>query len=761
MPRGGRRGNGGNRGRGPRHLGLKITLGVLGGLIALGIVLFAVLYATIRIPEPEQVALAQKTNVYYSDGKTSIGSYSQQNREIIGCSSLPSYVGNAVVSSENRTFWTDPGVDARSIVRALLNNVSGGARQGASTITQQYAERYYLGETTSYPGKVKEAILALKIAQTQSKSTVLCNYLNTIYFGRDAYGIQAAAKAYFNKDAKNLTVGESALLAGIIPAPNAWAPDKNPTKATQRYQRTLRIMYADKHISKAQFDEAMKNEPKPVAYTAGNQFAGPNGYLLKLVEQELTRNKTFSADELSTGGYSITTTIDKSKQDIIQKIGDSRATGEPDSISHAGISVNATNGEVEALYGGSDYPKKQLNQSTQATFQPGSTMKPFTLLAAVSKGMSLNSVFDGSSPRSFAGLSQPVKNYGNANYGRVNWYQAVAYSVNTAFVDLNNCVGPQATASTMAKAGIRSTIDKNSLYNTLGINSITAYDLARGYTTIASGGIRRTIHVVRSVKDGRGRQLYKAPTTGTRVFTKQAADLTRHAMEADTHYGFEAPVRTINRPLASKSGIANDSTAADFVVLSPTTTTVFAIWNSDANGNAAAFSGSFESYAEDTYTSTMFAEYARQAWANEPVKQFDSVTDNGKIGGPNGTWGLGYGSTTWSMGTSSSDLRSKTTTTPQKKDDTSGQDSSSQQQSQSGAGTGGTGNGDGTGNNTGESGNAGTGTGTGTGTGSGTGTGGQSGQEDTTGGTDSGTGTGTGSGNDKTDDGTGGTTNGQ
>ena len=635
----------------PRHRGLKIFFGIIGGLILIGIIIFAILYATVQIPAPEDVALAQKTDVYYSDGHTKIGSYSQQNRTIIGCSALPKYVGDAVVSSENRTFWTDPGVDAKSIVRALLNNVSGGARQGASTITQQYAERYYLGETTTYPGKVKEAILALKIAQTQSKQTVLCNYLNTIYFGRESYGIQAAAKTYFNKDAKDLTVGESALLAGIIPAPNAWAPDRNQTQATKRYQRTLRIMVADKHITQQQFEDAMAHEPKPVKYSVGNAFAGPNGYLLRLVDQELTRNKTFTSDELATGGFTITTTINKSRQDIMQKIGDKRMAGEPDTISHAGVSVNATNGEVEALYGGSDYLKSQLNKSTQAEFQPGSTMKLFTLLTAINKGMSLNTVFNGASGRVFPGLAKPVNNYGNINFGNVNMYQAVANSVNTAFVDLNNDVTPQATAETMKKAGIHSKIDASSLYNTLGINSITAYDLARGYATIASGGIQRTIHVVRSVKDAQGRQLYKAPTGGKRVFSVQAANLTRHAMEADTHYGFSAPVRTINRLLASKSGIANDSTAADFVVIGPHTSTVFAVWNADSKGNAAAFPQSFAEYAEDTYTSQMFADYARQAWVNETVTQFAAVTDTGKIGGPNGTWGLGYGSSAMSMGT--------------------------------------------------------------------------------------------------------------
>lgn len=689
MPRGaGRNGRGGRMGRPrPKHLGWKIFFGVLGGLIALGLVLFAFLYATLQIPTPEQVALAQKTNVYYSDGKTPIGTYSQQNRKIIGCQSLPSYVGNAVVSSENRTFWTDPGVDGRSIVRALLNNVSGGARQGASTITQQYVERYYLGETTSYPGKVKEAILALKIAQSQSKSTVLCNYLNTIYFGRDSYGIQAAAKSYFNKDAKDLTVGESAMLAGIIPAPNSWAPDVNPTKATQRYQRTLRIMRADKHITDAQFAQAMANVPKPVPYEASNQYAGPNGYLLKLVEQELTRNQTFTLEELQTSGYSITTTIDKNKQDIIQKIGDHRVSGEPDSISHAGISVNSSNGEVEALYSGDDYLKKQLNMSTQATFQPGSTMKPFTLLAAVSKGMSLESVFDGSSPRTFPGLSQPVRNYGNANYGRVNMYQAVAESVNTAFVDLNHCVGPQTTAATMAKAGIQSKIDKASLYNTLGINSMTAYDLARGYTTIADGGIRRSIHVVRSVTDAHGHQLYAARSNDKRVFSKQSTNLVRRAMEADARYGFSTPLHQVSIPLASKSGIANDSSASDEVVLTPTHVAVFAIWNTNSNGDTAEIPASFQSYGEVTYPAQMFATYANQAWAGQKAGTFESVTDTGRIGGPNGDWGLGYGSSTWSMGTPTTASKPTTVTKP-KTDDSDQEQKEEDQNSASGSGSG-------------------------------------------------------------------------
>ena len=202
-----------------KHLVLKWVLGIFAALIAAGIGLFAYMYTTTEIPQPEKFALAEKTTVYYNDGTTPIGSYAEQNREIISCADLPDYVGNAIVASEDRSFYTNKGIDPIGIARAFYNNLTTGSRQGGSTITQQYAERYYLGETTSYVGKLREAFLAVKIAQAQDKSQVLCNYMNTIYLGRGAYGIQAAAKAYFGKDAKDMTLSEAAMLAGIIPAP--------------------------------------------------------------------------------------------------------------------------------------------------------------------------------------------------------------------------------------------------------------------------------------------------------------------------------------------------------------------------------------------------------------------------------------------------------------------------------------------------------------------------------------------------------------
>lgn len=404
-----RRDNRNRRRGGKRHPILKWLLGIAGLLVVLGVAAFAYLYVTTEVPAAEKVALASKTTVYYSDGTTPIGSFADQNREIINCTALHKYTGDAVVSSENRSFYTDSGIDFKGILRALFNNITTGSRQGGSTITQQYAERYYLGETKSYMGKLHEAFLALKIAQTQDKSKVLCNYLNTIYWGRGAYGIQAAAQAYFNEDAKDLTISQSAMLAGIIPAPTDWDPAVMPKEANIRFNRVIRIMKEDGYISAKEASGAAM--PQTIPATQQNSYAGQQGYLMQMVSDELTASKTFTKQDLDTEGYSIVTTIDKTKQDEMYKVASPSQDGKgivPNGLQVGAMSVDPRSGAIVSLYGGDDYLAKQLNNATQALYEPGSTMKPFALLAAVQDGMSLNTTFNGNSPRTYTGITSPV-----------------------------------------------------------------------------------------------------------------------------------------------------------------------------------------------------------------------------------------------------------------------------------------------------------------------------------------------------------------
>ncbi|KFI81871.1 penicillin-binding protein [Bifidobacterium pullorum] len=627
-----------------KHLILKWVLGITGALLALGIGAFAYLYATTEIPQPESIAVAENTTVYYADGTTPIGTFSEQNREIIDCSVLPDYVGQAVVASEDRSFYTNRGIDLVGIARAFWNNLTTGSRQGGSTITQQYAERYYLGETTSYLGKAREAILALKIAQAQDKDQVLCNYMNTIYLGRGTYGIQAAAKAYFGKEAKDLTVAEAAMLAGIIPSPSSWDPAVDPEQAQARFTRVLRIMQEDGYITAQEQQEAQF--PQTIEYTQQNSYQGANGYLLQMVRDELTGSGTFSAEQLDTGGYAIVTTIDKSKQDLMYSVVSPAQNGMqgviPDGMEFGGISVNAKDGSIISVYAGEDYLTKQLNQATQSVYEIGSTMKPMALLGAIQEGVNLDTVFNGNSPRKFDGIADPVGNFGNMSYGNVNLYTATAQSLNTVYMDVQAKLGTQRIAEIAKEAGAESdALDGTNPFTVLGNNALTTKDVARMYATIANQGNRPNIHIVSSVKNTDGEDIYKAPTETTQVFDANDTALVTKAMTGTVQNGTATEALAVGHNLAMKTGTANDSYAASTVGFTPSVVGVFAMWYPDANGNpqeVPAFGG--WSGGSD-YPVHLFTQYMTQALAGTDNETFPNAVDHGKVGGSDGSWGLG------------------------------------------------------------------------------------------------------------------------
>ena len=588
--------------------------------------------------------MAENTTVYYADGTTPIGTFSEQNREIIDCSVLPDYVGQAVVASEDRSFYTNRGIDLVGIARAFWNNLTTGSRQGGSTITQQYAERYYLGETTSYLGKAREAILALKIAQAQDKDQVLCNYMNTIYLGRGTYGIQAAAKAYFGKEAKDLTVAEAAMLAGIIPSPSSWDPAVDPEQAQARFTRVLRIMQEDGYITAQEQQEAQF--PQTIEYTQQNSYQGANGYLLQMVRDELTGDGTFSAEQLDTGGYAIVTTIDKSKQDLMYSVVSPAQNGMqgviPDGMEFGAISVNAKDGSIISVYAGEDYLSKQLNQATQSVYEIGSTMKPMALLGAIQEGVNLDTVFNGNSPRKFDGITDPVGNFGNMSYGNVNLYTATAQSLNTVYMDVQAKLGTQRIAEIAKEAGAESdALDGTNPFTVLGNNALTTKDVARMYATIANQGNRPNIHIVSSVKNTDGEDIYKAPTETTQVFDANDTALVTKAMTGTVQNGTATEALAVGHNLAMKTGTANDSYAASAVGFTPSVVSVFAMWYPDANGNpqeVPAFGG--WSGGSD-YPVHLFTQYMTQALAGTDNETFPNAVDHGKVGGSDGSWGLG------------------------------------------------------------------------------------------------------------------------
>lgn len=637
-----------------KHLILKWFLGVIGAVLVLGVAAFAYLYATTDIPEPESIAISQNTTVYYADGTTEIGTFSEQNREIIDCSVLPEYVGDAVVSSEDRTFYTNRGIDFVGIARALWNNITTGTRQGGSTITQQYAERYYLGDTTTYLGKLREAVLAVKITQTQDKDEILCNYMNTIYLGRGAYGIQAAAQAYFDKDAADLTISESALLAGIIPSPSTWDPAVDADQAEARFERVIGIMEEDGYITADEADEATM--PETIEYTVSNAYAGTNGYLLQMVRDELVDSGSFTAEDLDTGGYSIITTIDKDKQDLMYSVVSPTQNGMegtiPDGMEFGGISVDAQDGSIIAVYAGEDYLTQQLNHATQSQYEIGSTMKPMALLGAIQEGVSLDTLFNGNSPRTYDGITTSVANFNNVSYGWINLYQATANSVNTVYMDIQEKLGTERIAEIATTAGAESDdLDGSNPFTVLGNNALTTADVARMYATIANQGQRSTLHIVSNVQNSDGEDLYRAPTSTEQVFDANDCALVAEAMTGTVQYGTATEAQAVGHTLAMKTGTANDGFAASAVGYTPSVVSVFAMWYPDDDGNPQEIP-SFGGYTSSGYPVHLFTEYMTEALAGTENEEFPTAIDDGTVGGADGSWGSGS-SSSWSGSSSS------------------------------------------------------------------------------------------------------------
>ena len=623
-----------NKGKKKRSLGARIGRGILFtflGLIIAGLGTFLVAYAALTVPQADQVALAQTTTVYYADGTTEMGRMSQVNRKIIDASTLPNYVAHAVVASEDRTFYTNSGVDLKGIGRALVNNIRGGARQGASTLTQQYVERYYVGETTGYVGKAKEAILALKINREQSKDQIIGNYLNTIYFGRGAYGIEAASQAYFGHEAKDLTLSEAAMIAGIIPAPSAWDPAVDEEKARSRWTRVINLMVEDGWISQADANAAEFPKTIDPDTLGGPTMEGPIGYLMEQIRTELAQEGGFTADQLATGGYRIISTIDKEKQDQAVEAAEYMYTvrgWNEDSMHVVLTSLDPATGEIVAEYGGKDYLKRQQNGATQDIMAAGSTFKPFALIAHAEQGGSIYDTYDGSSPKTFSGLARPVSNDSGVSWGRQNLVNATKNSINTVFVGLNQEVGPATTKQVAVELGIPEDTNglDDSLLNVLGFAAPHNIDLAHAYSTIASGGQRTTPHIVREVQNSDGSKVFQTTVNPKQVFDTKTMSTVLPALQAVTASGGTAEAAAVlKQDSGGKTGTSEEQKTAQFVGFTPSLVTAVSMYQLDENGSPVSLTniGGLGQFHGGDWPVTVWVRYMKAVSANDTKLHFD------------------------------------------------------------------------------------------------------------------------------------------
>ncbi|WP_084038997.1 transglycosylase domain-containing protein [Demequina sp. NBRC 110053] len=591
-----------------------------------GIILLTVRYFMLEIPEPNDFAQAQSSIFYYADGETELGRLGVADREVVAYEDLPEHVGNAIVAAEDRSFWTNPGINIPGMVKALWDTVVLDNPRGGSSITQQYVERYYVGETTtSIKGKIDETLMALKIDQQQPKEEVLENYMNTIYFGRGAYGIQAAAEQYYGKDAADLTVSESAMIAGLIPAPSAWDPRVDHDKAEERWNYVLDGM-VDAGFLSAEERADITEFPEPIEYQNEDVYAGPEGYLLREALLEVERVTGVSQEEIESLGYRVTTTIVPEHQDAAEAAVAEMPDDHADNLRVAAVTVDSATGAITSMYGGEDYLEIQRNAVTQDVAQAGSTFKPFALIAGLERGIGLESQYLGNNDMEFEGFDRPVRNFGGVSYGVIDLVKATQSSVNTAYVGLNEDVTPQATMETAIAAGVPEDtlgLDSNPS-NVLGSASPHAIDMASAYATLAAGGIRTDPYMVASVTDAQGEVVFEHEDTSERVFAEDVMADTTYAMQQVVRFGSGSYAgESIDRPLAGKTGTSNENRSAWFVGFSPQIVGAVSLYQVGEDGSAEQITpfGGFDQITGSTIPTRVWT------WMMEPILADMEVVD--------------------------------------------------------------------------------------------------------------------------------------
>src|SRR5690625_2053683 len=565
---------------------LRLIVGAMALMVLAGLGLGVWVYVDTDVPEPTDYALAETTRVYFADGETEMGKFSEINRTILPGEEIPQNVKDAAVASEDASFYENRGVSPRGIVRALINNLRGGDRQGASTITQQYVERYHTGNVTSYVGKAREAVMALKTDQELSKDEILNRYLNTIYFGRGAYGVQEASQAYFDKDASELTDEEAALLVAVIPAPSAYDPAANPGRAAQLCTRVVERQVNDTGTLTAQEADEMEF-PETIEPHSDNVQGGTDGYLLATVRSELEA-QGFTADEINTGGFTVISTIDPSIQENTVAAVEELPEDRPERNRVGTVTMEPRTGAIRGMYGGPDYVEQGQNDSTQSRMQAGSTFKTFTLIAALEDGYPLSSSWDGNSPKSFPGGWQ-VNNFNNIDYGRVTLERATTSSINTAYAEANIEIGPERTQETAISLGLpEDTPGLNAeVSNVLGSASPTVLEMAEVYSTVASGGIRRPAYIVESVEQTDGSMAYQHEAEEDRVLDEDVAiNATVGLQGPPSSQGSARKLQGImgGRPIAGKTGTSESFRSAWFVGFTPQLVTSVGMFQPSEDG---------------------------------------------------------------------------------------------------------------------------------------------------------------------------------
>jgi len=557
------------------------------------------------------------TSKIYDRNNRVVGEIFIEKRTLVPYKAIPARVVNAFVAAEDANFFKHKGVDYVAIFRALLRDVvSGGYAQGASTITQQTVKSLFLTPEKSISRKLKEIILAYRIEGKLTKEEILYLYLNQIYLGDGAYGVEAAAQSYFGKDVSSLTLGEGALLAGLTQAPSRYSPRNHFDKAKARQRYVLRRMVEEAFVKQEEADAAYNTR---LILAPPSSFRSKASYFLEYVRLYL--QEKYGAETVNRTELRIYTTIDDRLQEaatdaLKEGVRQMEERNKYAGLQGALVCLDPDTGGVLAMVGGVDFAASQFNRALQARRQPGSAFKPIIYGAALDKGKTVvSTTYD--SPiefeRSETEMWKP-KNYDGTFLGPIPLLEALAKSRNLATVRLLNEIGVDTAIRMAQNLGITSPIERN-LSVALGSSGVTPLELVTAYATLANGGQRPTPFFIREVQDAAGNVLERAEQRNVPAVSPETAYLTIRLMQEVLRTGTAASFKGLSPNLAGKTGTTNENTDAWFVGGSPDL--MAAVW---VGFDTPASLGDRQSAA--TVALPIWGAFMRHALVHFPAREF-------------------------------------------------------------------------------------------------------------------------------------------
>ncbi|MGW7576395.1 transglycosylase domain-containing protein [Streptomyces sp. NPDC054765] len=631
----------------------KKLLGAFLGVCLLGILGFIGLYLYVDIPKGNDTAKLQ-SNVYkYANGKV-MARVGQVNRENVPLSRIPKDVQRTFVAAENKTFYNDSGVDLKGTLRGVLNTLRGQGKQGGSTITQQYVKNYYLSQEQTVSRKLQEIVISLKVDNKYTKDDILAGYINTSYYGRGAYGIQAAAQAYYGVDVDKLTVSQGAYLASLLQAPNQYdwtlASADGKKRVQARWAYTLDNMVEMKWLTPEERRKQTFQKPKAPKPPPG--VSGQTSYLVEQAKQELFAQGV-DEKQFAAGGWTVTLGIEKDKQKALESSVKRKLLADLDPKKRkvdgdaqlGATSVDPKTGHIVAMYGGEGPPKHYRNNATRTDYQAASTFKPLILASAMENNavtqdgvpITPNTIYDGHNRRPVVGGTIPFAppNEDEQEYGKISVQTATNNSVNAVFAQMGADAGLDKVKQTAVSLGMDDKMDVKPAM-TLGTMGASPLQMAGAYATLDNHGKKVTPTLVTAASHSVNGVDTKVPLKdpiGDQVLSPRTADTVTSVLTGVVDDGTASQaVKNTAYKAAGKTGTSDDDKSAWFVGYTPKLVTAVGMFGESPQGGRQVTlknAGGDGRVNGGGYPARVWADYTQAALNGSTGADFDLQTDLG------------------------------------------------------------------------------------------------------------------------------------